>query len=201
MNCLKKTFLAAAVLTFFGASTLGADFDEIAKKLSKTQTIQASWTMQTISPALERPIISSGRFYFKKGLGFRWEQIKPDISGLLFINNEVLSYRTIDDGDIEIEDISDKKIAKDISTLIYAFISMDMKTLTRIYRIQGDENGLVFYPKNPKRSPFEKIEFYLAKNFANVERIILLSANSSKTEIIFNSVRTDEDIDEDIFSL
>ena len=200
MNCLKKTFLAAAVLTFFGASTLGADFDEIAKKLSKTQTIQASWTMQTISPALERPVISSGIFYFKKGLGFRWEQIKPDISGLLFINNEVLSYRTIDD-DIEIEDISDKKAAKNISTLIYAFISMDMKTLKKIYRIQGDEKGLVFYPKNAKRSPFEKIEFYLAENFANVERIILLSGSSSKTEIIFSSVRIDEDIDEDIFSL
>ena len=78
---------------------------------------------------------------------------------------------------------------------------MDMKTLGKIYRIQGDENGIVFYPKSIKRSPFEKIELYFAKDFAIVERIIISSKNSSKTEIIFKAVKTDEDIDEDLFSI
>jgi outer membrane lipoprotein-sorting protein len=201
MNCLKKIALITAVLASFASISSALDLDAIAENFSKTQTIETSWTMETVMPAASRPILSSGKFYFKRSFGFKWEQTKPDLNGLLFANEEILAYKSIDKDDIEIEDVSDKKFAKDISALIYSFASMDIKILKKTYRIESAENGIVFYPKNARRNPFEKIELYFAKDAAVFEKISLFNKNGSTVVITFMSVKIDEYIDEDTFSI
>jgi outer membrane lipoprotein-sorting protein len=201
MNCLKRIFPALFVLIFFGASSFSLDLDAIAENFSKTQTIETSWTMETITSIAPRPILSSGKFYFKKSIGFKWEQTKPELNGLLFANEEILAYKSLTKDDIEIEDASDKKFVKDISTLIYALASMDIKTLKKAYLIELVENGIIFYPKDARKNPFEKIELLFAKDAVVFEKISLFNKNGSKVIITFKSVKIDEEIDEDIFSI
>jgi outer membrane lipoprotein-sorting protein len=206
MNCPKKILLPLAAVLFFVCLSYSNDysgeFDDIVNRFSDVISVESKWTIERLTPVSKNPIISQGEFYFQKPYQFKWEQISPDKRGFLLDGKKVLAYQSID-GQTGFKDISNQKFVKRMISFVYAFVAMDIETLEKFYRIEkSEENSIVLYPKeNSKKQRVQRIEVYFDNDAPAIRLINIVNKDERKTIISFDSILTNKEFDENIFSI
>lgn len=198
---MKKILLP--VFVFFAVSLCYAQIAPV-KDLSafaSVQTIESRFTMSKYSSIADKPLTSSGKFYFQRPDKLYWEYETPYSYGFLISGKKTFSWQQ-KDGKKESKDISSQSAAKEMAAQLYTFISMDMDAVSKIYKIEYFEDGIILYPKNQSRKQMIlDIKIYFAKDIAAVREVVILEHSGDRTVISFTETKIDEPLPQNAFTV
>jgi outer membrane lipoprotein-sorting protein len=198
---MKKILLFACI--FFAGSLCfardGAKTDLPA--FSAVRTIESRFTMSKYVSIADKPLQSSGKFYFQRPDKLYWEYEKPYSYGFLISGKKTFSWRQ-KDGVKESKDISSQAAAKEMAGQLYTFVSMDMEAVSKIYDIEYFDEGIILLPKNrSKKQMISDIKIYFAKDIAAVREVVISERSGDKTVISFSETKIDEPLPQNAFSV
>ncbi|MDR1195074.1 MAG: outer membrane lipoprotein carrier protein LolA [Endomicrobium sp.] len=206
METIKKlSFFTAVVCAFFlisyafaqENSGLEADFE----KFTKVKTIYSSFEMEKYLAIAEQPFVSKGEFYFKAPDSLKWKYSVPFQYGFLIDGKKILSWQD-ENGKKEVKDISARPAASAALKQLYVFITMDKEQMSKAYRIEKSDGGIILYPKDDsKTQAITNITIAFSKTSASVERVVISEKNGGKTVIIFSGTKIDAELPENAFEI
>jgi outer membrane lipoprotein-sorting protein len=175
-------FLLAVVL-FASGSSAGV-LDEIKRRQKGVATVRAAFTQEKRTELLDRPIRSSGTFYFKSGVGVRWEYDEAMV--VVYDGRSVfLHYTELDEAE-KIEGVSGYA-----GPLVF-----DMELLARDYEVAAwDIDGryrVVLKPK--KQMPFESMEMFFGRAAAFPSEVRITEETGDVTAITFRDIKANVEI-------
>jgi outer membrane lipoprotein carrier protein len=180
------------IMSFLSCVSFAQDnnADDIFRKFSGVKSVESGFVMKKFVSISETPFESSGKFYFQKPASLKWEYIKPFSYGFDIDNGKISSWQE-KDGKKETKDAGSQTFVKVLMQQLYAFISMDKETISKIYDMEiFDEkdfaSGLILLPKNKnERQLVESVKIYFSKTIPAAQKVIIQNKNGDKTEIVF----------------
>ncbi|WP_052570874.1 outer membrane lipoprotein carrier protein LolA [Endomicrobium proavitum] len=196
---IKKISLCVLFLFFFMVFSYAGNIDDIFKDFSSVQTIASSFTMEKYLSISQKPFISSGKFYFKNPDFLKWQYFAPFEYGFMIDGNKTFSWQYNNNGKREVKDISNQPMAKAMVSQLYVFIVMDKDSISKTYKIEESEGGIVLYPKdNSTKQMIENIKIIFSSSIAAVRKVVILNRNGDKTIITFSGTEINKDLPENV---
>ena len=195
---MKKTIMFIFALPIFFnfafAEIKMSDFADI-------KTIESSFEIKKFLTIAQEPLVSTGKFYFKRPQFLKWEYNKPFNYGFIINEDRTLTWND-NNGKKDIKDISNQQSAKAMIRYLYAFIAMDEKEISKTYEMEFAEGELILYPKNrSKDQDIDKIIIKFAEEIKAVKEVVILSRNGDKTAISFSNTTIDGEMSDDVFKI
>ncbi len=211
MNFLKIIILVVS----FGVTTLIAQdksFKEItnieqvktkiAEYSSKTNSIKSDFVQEKHLEILETPLISKGKFYYKKQNNIRWEYTEP-LKYIIVIHNGKFTIK--DETKVSEYDIESNKMFKEINNMIITSMKGEI--------INNKDFNASFYENNTyylaKLKPNKKeiadfistIKIFFDKKDFSVSKVIMVESEQDYTQIIFKNKSINIILNESIFNI
>lgn len=187
-------FALPILFNFAFAEIKMSDFADI-------QTIESSFEIKKFLTIAQEPLISTGKFYFKRPQFLKWEYNKPFNYGFIISGDKTFTWND-NNGKKDVKDISNQQGAKAMIRYLYAFIAMDEKEISKTYEMEIVEGELILYPKNKsKDQDIEKIIIKFEEEIKAVKEVIILSRNGDKTDILFSDTIIDGEVFDDVFKI
>ncbi|MDR1695940.1 MAG: outer membrane lipoprotein carrier protein LolA [Endomicrobium sp.] len=199
---LKKIVFGFLIIFFFVCAAFSQQTAEQRfSGFANVQTIESSFEMKEYVSIADRPFVSSGRFYFRKPGSLKWEYLPPFNRGFLINGNKIFSWEE-KGGKKEIKDISSKHAAKAMALQLYAFISMDKSKISKTYKIEDSEDGMVLFPADDsEKQAVSKINIFFRKDIAAVKEAEIISKNGDKSVISFFDTKINEALPQSVFEI
>ena len=195
-----KYFLLILDLIFTCAAARAAEqaADPDYAKFAAIQTISSDFSMEKRLSIAQKPLVSSGHFYFERPGFLRWEYKNPFAHGIILDGAKAFSWRGAGakaGGKKEIKDISAEPWAKAVARQVYMFVAMDIGEISARYNTVSFENGLSLLPKdNSASQAVEKINLYFNAAGAAVKKVEMLDKSGDSTIITFSATMLNEPI-------
>lgn len=149
---------------------------------------------------MNKPLISTGKFYYQKEDKLRWEYLEP-IQYLMLINGEQI--RIKEDGKVKNYSSSVNEIFKTVKEIILGCISGDILN-NPDYSASYFENNELFevslQPKKKELQSFMKeVHIYIKRDKNTLSHLVLVDGSGDKTTIEFISPSINQTIPAAVF--
>ncbi len=189
-RCLYVYVIAAFSGFLFSVAFAGDKglLDELIERQGSLKTVQASFVQEKYDPMLGRPIKSKGSFYFKIGMGVRWEY-----EDVLVVYDGKFLYVYSPETE-EAEKIKGKQG-------FMGPLAFDLKELLKEYDMEALRDGeTIRVSLRPiKEMPFEWMEMVFEGEDAFPSEVSITDANGDTSAIKFENVKLNTQFREDMF--
>jgi outer membrane lipoprotein-sorting protein len=189
--------VGAAIAGVASASGWGGSWESIRAAARDLQTIRADFVQTRTVRILKRPIVSHGRFAYRRRGDLRWEYTSPIKSVMLLRNGSVERY--IGRGDGFVRDSSAKldavaSVVAEINLWLGGDFSSS-KTFRPALAHAGGKTTVELSPIDPSmRAIISRIALVLGEKAGTVESIVIDEGSEGKTQIDFTDPRINEGV-------
>jgi outer membrane lipoprotein carrier protein len=185
---MKLPLLAALMLVFISTAHAGV-LEDIKERQSGVNTVRAGFSQEKHTELLERPIKSSGKFYFKSPVGVRWEY--GDEMLVVYDGKTLYLHYT------ELEEAEKVEgVAGYAGPLVF-----DLGVILNDYDVDVEESGdaarLLLTPKKPM--PFKSMAMTFPKGAAFPSQVSIFEESGDYTVIDFHGIRTNVPLSDGLF--
>lgn len=135
---------------------------------------------------MNKPLISTGKFYYQKEDKLRWEYLEP-IQYLMLINDEQI--RIKEDGRVKNYSSSVNEIFKTVKEIILGCISGDILNNPDYSASYFENNELFEVSLQPKKKEFQsfmkEVHIYITRDKNTLSHLVLVDGSGDKTTIEF----------------
>ena len=135
---------------------------------------------------MNKPLISTGKFYYQKEDKLRWEYLEP-IQYLMLINGEQI--RIKEDGKVKNYSSSVNEIFKTVKEIILGCISGDILNNTDYSASYFENNELFEVSLQPKKKELQsfmkEVHIYIERDKNTLSHLVLVDGSGDKTTIEF----------------
>ena len=185
---MKLPVFLAFMLFVFSVAHAGP-LEDIRERQKGVKTVKAGFSQKKHTELLERPIKSSGDFYFKSPVGVRWEY--RDEMVVIYDGKYLYLHYT------ELEQAEKVEgVAGYAGPLIF-----DLEVILKDYRVEVEESEgaarLDLMPK--KRKPFKSMAMTFPEGAAFPSQIIIFEETGDHTVIDFHDIETNVPLSDKLF--
>ncbi len=194
MMCLLLFLLAVDVRGVHGEDARLAQFREQATQI---QSLQATFVQKKQMKILLRPLISTGRFFFRRPAAIRWEYQSPVNSVLTMYQGEVKRFFK-----------RDGKAVQDSGANLQA-MQVVMQNITRWlggrfddnsdFKTTLEKNRILLTPSTDMSGMIERIELQLSSQPGVIESITIFEDGENYTKIDFKGLEINQPISDSVF--
>lgn len=168
---------------------------------SKTETFASDFKQTKEFSFMDRPLISTGKFYYKKSDKLRWEYLDP-LQYVMLINGE--NIRIKEDGKVKSYSSAVNEIFKTVKEIILGCISGEILNDPN-YQPSFYEDGNYYQVKLEPRQKqmqeyMQEINIYLDKGSKELSHLVLKDGSGDITKIEFLNRKINQQISEDVFT-
>lgn len=199
---LLKTILAALIAaTFFLVGGAKADdLRRVPKKDWKIESLSATFIQEKRMEILVKPLVSTGRFYYRAPHCLRWEYLSPFRSVLLM--KDGAARRFVDSGGKMVEDSSMRLegirlVMEDISKWLMGDFSHNS---TFAVETPAPDRVTLLVKEVAISRFIEKIEIALSDKPGVIDAVTIFESQNSSTEIRFENVEVNPELKDTLFS-
>lgn len=180
-----------AVVAFIpAAAALGADtLGEIRIRLNAHPVVRAEFTQTRRIAALEKPLVTQGRFLVSRGEGVAWQIEHPYRSSYVLKQDSILEVAA--DGTRTVRGERDAGAAARINQLVRAATAGDDEAFTNWFQVQASLEGtrwrIALIPKQQQIAQYVRRVDVAGSEF--VEEVEIESSNGDQTRLAFRNHR------------
>ena len=168
---------------------------------SKTETFASNFKQTKEFSFMDRPLISTGKFYYKKSDQLRWEYLEP-LQYVMLIHGE--NIRIKEDGQVKSYSSAVNEIFKTVKEIILGCISGEILNDPN-YQPSFYEDGNYYQVKLEPRQKqlqeyMQEINIYLDKGSKELSHLILKDGSGDITKIEFLNRKINQQISENVFT-
>jgi Outer membrane lipoprotein-sorting protein len=198
---MRKIFALAVSLFIFSFSFAQSAPKRDMSEFAAVRTIESGFKMSKHISIAQNPLESEGKFYFQNPGSLRWEYSNPYNYGFIIHDGKTVSWQE-KDGKAEVRDISSQPAAKEMAQQLYIFVSMDMEKISKFYRTESFDGGIVLYPKNnSKKQMINDIKIYFSEKITAVREVVISERSGDKTVITFSDTKIDGLLPQNAFTV
>ncbi|MDR2463357.1 MAG: outer membrane lipoprotein carrier protein LolA [Verrucomicrobiales bacterium] len=187
---MKTTLVFVALASWSAALSLSAAEDY--SRFAKVGTVSCDFRLERHLAIADRPLISSGRFWFRRPDFLRWEYTAPAQHGLLINGAKAFSWQTVS-GKKEVRDISVQPLARLMAEQLRMFVSMDMRRIGERYKVEPLDNGVDLIPLNVSdaQQQIARIRLLFDATAPAVRQTVIMEKSGEKTVITYSNTQLD----------
>ena len=192
--------LAAQFTKVEDESAFKAEAEAITKAM---ETMSSDFTQEKHLSFMTEPIITAGKYHYKKPNKIRWEYTSP-FSYILIINNDKLFID--DEGNQNKIDLGNNQLFNQINETISNALTGKVLDYSEQFSHSLEESETDFkinlFPKEKAFEEYiEQIEVFFDKESMIVSQVILKEASEDFTKIIFENKQLNKPIEDSVFEM
>jgi len=173
---------------------------KISEYSNKTNSIKSDFIQEKHLEILEKPLISNGKFLYKKQNNIRWEYTEP-LKYIIVIHKGKFTIK--DETKVSEYDIESNKMFKEINNMIITSMKGEI--------INNKDFNTTFFENNKfylaKLKPNKKeiadfissIKIYFDKTDFSVSKVIMVETEEDYTQIVFKNKSINTQLNDNIF--
>ncbi len=174
--------------------------NKIIESNQSAETLQASFTQEKHMSILNKPFISTGKFYLKQPEKVRWEYTAPFNYIVVLVDEQV----TIKDGDdLQNYDMSKNAIFKEVNKVMSGMVNGKMledRSFESSFFESSNDYKVVLKPKvESVRSFITEINVYFDKENFQTLQVTMFEKEGDKTIIKFTDTKINAPINDTVF--
>lgn len=167
-----------------------------------TSSISCNFIQERHLAVMTKPIVSKGKFWFKKPASVRWEYHEP-YSTLIILSKRKVFIR--EDKKQQEYDMQSGSAFQNLGKIMFNFILGDITSAENDFNIEYFENKELFFvrlvPKIIKPNDLQKIELFFEKKDYSLAQIIMYENADDYTSIKFTDIILNGHIDAGLFKM
>jgi len=141
---MKRLIFLAVSLLLPVLGTLAAPAGDYSR-FAQVSSISCDFRMERHLEIAEKPLVSTGSFYYRRPGFLRWDYKRPLPYGLLIDGNKAFSWRD-EAGKRVVNDISSQRMARQMADQLRMFLAMDMEQIGKKYKVIPYPEGVDLLP-------------------------------------------------------
>ena len=175
---------------------------KIADYSSKTNSIKSDFVQEKHLEILETPLISKGKFFYKKENNIRWEYIEP-LKYIIVIHKGKFTIK--DETKVSEYDIESNKMFKEINNMIITSMKGEIIN-NKDFTVSFFENNTYYLAKlTPNKKEIANfittIKIYFNKTDFSVSKVIMVETEQDYTQIVFKNKSVNTQLNDSIFNI
>jgi outer membrane lipoprotein-sorting protein len=188
--------------TFIKVANLEALKSKITTFAQKTNSINSDFIQEKHLEILDEPLISKGKFYYKKENNIRWEYTEP-LKYIIAIHDNKFTIK--DETKISSYDIKSNKMFKEINNMIISSMKGEIIN-NKDFSSSFFENNTFYLAemtplKKEMKDFLQTIKIYFDKTDFSVSKVIMTENKTDYTKITFSDKKINTLINDNIFIL
>ena len=174
-------------------------FEGIRKAAANVNAVQADFDQEKHLPILAKPLVSTGRLYYRRPDDLRWEYTAPVKSVLILHDGEARRFVQSDQG--MVEDASVRMQAMQfVMPEISGWLSGRFQDNPLFEASLTKANRIVMAPKDESVARFiQRIELVMAKTPGVIEAVLIFESEKAYTRMVFSNTHVNPDLDDRLF--
>jgi outer membrane lipoprotein-sorting protein len=162
-------------------------------RLAKLETVSCDFRLERFLAIAEKPLTSSGHFYFRRPDFLRWEYTRPTRHGFLITGGQAFSWQE-SGGKKTVMDISGQPLARLMAEQLRMFVSMDMQRIGERYQVEPLDGGVDLIPLNVSdaQQQVERIRLLFDGDQPAVRQTVIMEKSGEKTVITYTNTKLDK---------
>ena len=180
---MKKLLLVSLLLSVWG--TLAATAEDYSR-FTQVNSLSCDFRMERHLEIAEKPLISTGSFYFRRPDFLRWDYKKPLPHGLLINGNKVFSWRD-EAGKRVVNDNGSQRMARQMADQLRMFLTMDMEQIGKKYKVIPYPEGVDLLPiqSGQEQQQIVKIRLVFDRKLPVVSQTVITEKSGEETVISY----------------
>ena len=175
---------------------------KIADYSSKTNSIKSDFVQEKHLEILETPLISKGKFFYKKQNNIRWEYTEP-LKYIIVIHKGKFTIK--DETKVSEYDIKSNKMFKEINNMIITSMKGEIIN-NKDFAVSFFENNTYYLAKlKPNKKEIADfittIKIYFDKTDFSVSKVVMVETEQDYTQIVFKNKSVNTQLNESIFNI
>ena len=167
----------------------------------KTSTIACEFVQEKHISKMNQPVVSKGKFWFKKPSSIRWEYTEP-YSSLIILSKKKAYVK--DENKSKEYDTQSNKMFQDMGEVMFSFILGDVGAAEKKYKMDYRENNETYFvkliPLNKSVSgSLTQVEMIFDKKDYTLSKIIMYESGSDFTSILFKNKAINKEVSNELF--
>ena len=194
-RCLPVVLLLAAILCLGWAET----WEGIRAAAGGVEAISADFVQEKHLPILVKPLVSTGRMFYRRPDALRWEYTSPLKSVLLMRNGETRRFVQSDQG--LVEDAGARMQAMQfVMPEISGWLEGRFEDNPLFVAALEDNGRILLVPKDSAMSRFiQRIELILSERPGVIDEVVIVEGENAFTRIVFDNTRINPVLADSLF--
>lgn len=175
--------------------------DAFTKMNASTKSFSSDFKQTKEFSFMDRPLVSTGKFYYQKSDQLRWEYISP-LQYVMLINGD--NIRIKEDGKVKTYSSAVNEVFKTVKEIILGCISGEILNDPNYEPAFYESDKLYQVKLQPKdkqlKEYMKEINIFLDKSSNELSYLILKDGSGDITKIEFQNRKINQSIDESTFS-
>ncbi len=175
--------------------------DAFTKMNASTKSFSSDFKQTKEFSFMDRPLVSTGKFYYQKSDQLRWEYISP-LQYVMLINGD--NIRIKEDGKVKTYSSAVNEVFKTVKEIILGCISGEIlndPNYEPAFYESDKQYQVKLQPKDKQLKEYMKeINIFLDKSSNELSYLILKDGSGDITKIEFQNRKINQSIDESTFS-
>ena len=195
-------WLAITMLLAAGLCLGWADsFDGIRGAAANVMAVQADFVQEKHLPILAKPLVSTGRLYYRRPDALRWEYTAPVKSVLIMHDGETRRFVESEQGGRLVEDASARMQAMQVvMPEISGWLSGRFQDNPLFDASLSKGNHILMVPKDEGMQRFiQRIELVMAGTPGVIQEVLIFESEKAFTRMVFSDTRVNPELDDRLF--
>jgi outer membrane lipoprotein-sorting protein len=195
-----RTALAVLLLLAAGMCLGWADtWEGIRAAAATVNAVQADFVQEKHLPILAKPLVSTGRLYYRRPDALRWEYTAPVKSVLLMQGGEARRFVQSDQGLVEDAGVR-MQAMQFVMPEISGWLSGRFQDNPLFEASLSGTNRILLVPKDEGMARFiQRIELVMAKTPGVIEEVLIYESADSFTRMVFSNTQVNPNLDDRLF--
>lgn len=197
------TRIVAALALWLPAVAMAEEpvLSEVFARLSSPDTVQAEVTQTQHRQILGRPLVSTGSLAFARPDKLRWQVDSPARS-VFVVQGDRVTTALPDLGRSETLRVGDQPQITALIESLTVWLHADAEQVAAHYDASWQDDHVQLIARDPELSRWiERFELYLQEDGRAVQRVVMHEPDGDRSELVFQSVRLDEPVPDEVFEL
>ena len=175
-------------------------FDGIRAAADKIMAVQADFVQEKHLPILAKPLVSTGRLFYRRPDALRWEYTAPVKSVLIMDDGKARRFVESEQGGL-VEDASGRMQAMQVvMPEISGWLSGRFQDNPLFDASLSDGNRILMVPKDEGMQRFiQRIELVMADTPGVIQEVLIFESEKAFTRMVFSNTRVNPELDDRLF--
>ena len=176
-------------------------FDGIRGAAANVMAVQADFVQEKHLPILAKPLVSTGRLYYRRPDALRWEYTAPVKSVLIMHDGETRRFVESEQGGRLVEDASARMQAMQVvMPEISGWLSGRFQDNPLFDASLCEGNRILMVPKDEGMQRFiQRIELVMAGTPGVIQEVLIFESEKAFTRMVFSDTHVNPDLDDRLF--
>lgn len=175
-------------------------FDGIRAAAAKVMAVQADFVQEKHLPILAKPLVSSGRLYYRRPDALRWEYIAPVKSVLIMDDGNAKRFVESEQGGLVADSSVRMQAMQVVMPEIRGWLSGRFQDNPLFDASLSDGNRILMVPKDEGLQRFiQRIELVMAGTPGVIQEVLIFESAEAFTRMVFSNTRVNPVLDDRLF--